>query len=78
MCELHGWPTFTADEFRFKVGNGQPKLIERLIPAEFAGTDASLNRRSPSSARTTVPHKQDRTAPYSGIMEMLDASWMPA
>ena len=37
MCQLHGWPTFTADEFRFKVGNGQPKLIERLMPAEFAG-----------------------------------------
>lgn len=73
MCELHGWPTFTADEFRFKVGNGQPKLIERLIPAEFAG-DGRVFEQALSEFRTYYSaHKQDRTAPYSGIMEMLDA-----
>ena len=73
MCELHGWPTFTADEFRFKVGNGQPKLIERLIPAEFAG-DGRIFEQALSEFRTYYSaHKQDRTAPYSGIMEMLDA-----
>ncbi len=37
VCEMRGWPTFTQDQFRYKVGNGQVKLVERLIPAEFAG-----------------------------------------
>ena len=37
VCAAHGWPTFTPDQYRYKVGNGQPKLIERIIPAEYAG-----------------------------------------
>lgn len=73
MCELHGWPTYTADEFRYKIGNGQPKLIERLIPAEFAG-DGRVFEQALSEFRTYYSaHKQDQTAPYPGIIETLDA-----
>ena len=33
VCWLHGWPTFTIDAYRYKVGNGIFKLIERIVPA---------------------------------------------
>lgn len=36
-CETHGWPTFAVDEYRYKVGNGMLKLVERFMPAEYAG-----------------------------------------
>lgn len=32
-CETHGWPTFAVDEYRYKVGNGMLKLVERFMPA---------------------------------------------
>ena len=30
-CEMHGWPTFAVDEYRYKVGNGMLKLVERVM-----------------------------------------------
>ena len=66
VCEMRGWPTFTQDQFRYKVGNGQVKLVERLIPAEFAGTAAFLSGPSPitaptmpSIAKTTPPRTRE-------------------
>ena len=32
LCAARGWPTHTADRYRYFVGNGIPKLIERLTP----------------------------------------------
>ena len=52
VCEQHGWPTFTVEQFKHMVGNGIPK-------AEF-------------TARYDA-HKEDKTAPYPGIPELLDA-----
>lgn len=72
ICEERGWPTYTQDAFRYKIGNGQLKLIERLIPAEFAG-DAAVFERALADFRTYyAEHKQDHTAPYPGIPAALD------
>lgn len=73
LCSLHGWPTYSADEFRFKVGNGQPKLIERLIPAEFAGDGRVFEQALSEFRAYYAEHNQDRTAPYDGIVNTLDA-----
>ena len=32
VCEQHGWPTFTVEQFKHMVGNGIPKLVERFSP----------------------------------------------
>lgn len=72
MCELHGWPTFSLDEYRYKVGNGQLKLVERLIPAEFAGDGRVFEQALAEYRSYYVTHKRDRTAPYEGIVDMLD------
>lgn len=72
VCGLHGWPTFTTDQYRYKVGNGMSKLVERFMPAEFMG-DALMHARALAEFRTYYDeHKTDRTSPYPGIMEALD------
>ena len=73
MCALHGWPTYPTDRYRYKVGNGQPKLIERLMPAEFVGDGAAFERALAEFRTYYDEHKQDHTAPSPDIPEMLDA-----
>lgn len=72
MCALHGWPTYPVDRYRYKVGNGQPKLIERLMPAEFVGDGAMFSAALAEFRAYYDEHKQDHTAPYPGVVEMLD------
>ncbi len=66
-----GLPVHTTAEIMSYVGNGIPKLVERMVP-------------QPPRREDTVPamelfaayyaaHKQDATAPYPGICNMLDA-----
>ena len=57
VCTQHGWPTFPVETYKHFVGNGIPKLVERFSP-ENARYDA---------------HKEDKTAPYPGILELLAA-----
>ena len=70
VCTQHGWPTFTVEQFKHMVGNGIPKLVERFSPAE-ARTPEQL---AATLAEFTVrydAHKEDKTAPYPGIPELL-------
>lgn len=72
-CTLHGWPEFTTDQYRYKVGNGMLKLVERFMPAEYAG-DARMFELALAEFRAYyAEHKEDHTAPYPGIIPMLDA-----
>ena len=72
VCEMRGWPTFTQDQFRYKVGNGQVKLVERLIPAEGAGDGRVLERALADYRSYYAEHREDHTAPYEGILTLLD------
>lgn len=72
-CELHGWPTFSVDDYRYKVGNGMLKLVERFMPAEYAGDQAIFEQTLAEFRAYYGEHKEDHTAPYPGIPEMLDA-----
>lgn len=71
-CEMHGWPTFAVDEYRYKVGNGMLKLVERFMPPSMRATAVCLSRRLPSLGLIDGEHKEDHTAPYAGTIEMLD------
>lgn len=72
VCEAHGWGTFSVDQYRFKVGNGMLKLIERIIPAEYAGDGRMFECAYQEFLSFYAEHKEDHTAPYPGIIEMLD------
>ena len=70
LCEALSWPTHPVQGYRYLVGNGIPKLIERLAPPE---------QRSPAVLADALArfeadygaHLRDKTAPYPGVPEML-------
>ncbi len=66
-----GYPTRTLDEVRAFVGNGVAKLIHRAVPA---GTAPEEEARCLERFRAHyLVHMRDQTAPYSGILPLLDA-----
>lgn len=62
-CEAHGWPTFAVDEYRYKVGNGMLKLVERFMPAEYAGDSRMFEQTLAEFRAYYGEHKEDHTAP---------------
>jgi phosphoglycolate phosphatase len=71
----HGLPERPADEYRDLVGEGVRRLVERALPADRSDLRelvlADLGTRY-------VEHMLDRTRPYPGVREMLDALTIPA
>lgn len=71
-CKLHGWPTFSLDAYRYKVGNGMLKLVERIMPAEYVGDERMFAQVLVEFRAYYAEHKEDHTAPYPGILDVLD------
>lgn len=62
LCRKYGWPTHERQAYRYFVGNGIPKLVERLAPADQrtpAVLEAALAILSGIMASTcgTPPHR---------------------
>lgn len=72
VCAAHGWPQHTAAEYCYFVGNGIPKLVERFSPADAQSPEQRAATLAEFTARYDA-HKEDKTAPYPGIPELLDA-----
>lgn len=71
----HGLPERPADDYRDLVGEGVLRLVERALPPE------RMDLRGPVLADLGayyVEHMLDRTRPYPGVPEMLDALAIPA
>lgn len=67
---VQDFPTHNEQSFKIFVGNGIPKLVERMLPKghseeQFCETMSIFNEYYSA-------HKNDKTAPYSGIQELLD------
>lgn len=67
--EKMGLPVHTVDEYKYFVGNGIPKLIERMMPAGSA--EADRQRAHELFSEYYGKHEIDRTSPYPGIPELL-------
>lgn len=72
VCAQNGWPTFPTERYKYMVGNGIPKLVERFSPAEARTPERQAAALAQFTARYDA-HKEDKTAPYPGIPELLDA-----
>ena len=70
LCAARGWPTHTADRYRYFVGNGIPKLIERLTP-EACRTPETLADTYRAFDADYDAHMFDKTRPYPGVPELL-------
>lgn len=67
--EQLGFPIHTENEYRYFVGNGIPKLIERICPPN--SSNETLERVHTLFAEYYSQHKSDRTKPYDGMTELL-------
>lgn len=71
VCRQKGWPTFSVEQYKRMVGNGIPKLVERFSPESCRSPEELADTLAQFSARYAA-HKEDKTAPYPGIPELLD------
>lgn len=67
--EEMGLAVHTVDEYKYFVGNGIPKLIERMMPAN--SSEADRQKAHELFSEYYERHETDRTAPYPGIAELL-------
>ncbi len=67
-----GLPTHPLDAYRHFVGNGIPKLIERILPEDKQTEEKMTDVRRRFDERYRI-HCLDATKPYPGIMEVLRA-----
>jgi len=68
----HGFPTHPVDAYRYFVGDGVRKLIERILPAEER-TDAQIEQCKAEFVAYYKIHMEDKTSVYEGITELLKA-----
>ncbi len=70
VLKKHNYPTFSVEEYKYKVGNGMKKLIERALPK----SEKSEEKVEEILAEFMVyysEHKTDNTAPYKDIETLL-------
>lgn len=70
VLEQHGFPTHPVDAYRYFVGDGVRKLIERILPETERSTDCIEQCRQEFVAYYDI-HKEDKTTAYPGIAELL-------
>ena len=72
MLESYGFPTHPVEPYKYFVGNGSRKLIERCLPKEQASDPAFVDEALERYKHIYGQHTQDKTHVYNGIMEMLN------
>ena len=66
----HGYPEHELSAYRYFVGNGIDKLLERALP-ESVRTHENMLKIKEDFVVYYAVHKADFTAPYAGIPELL-------
>ena len=70
VLKKHNYPTFSIEEYKYKVGNGMRKLIERSLP-ENKRNDETIEQILAEFMAYYSEHKMDKTAPYDNIEQLL-------
>ena len=71
MLSQHGYPTHPVDAYRYFVGDGMRKLIERILPAEER-TYAQIEQCKTEFVTYYKIHMEDKTVVYPGMIELLN------
>lgn len=69
VLAAQGFPTHPTEQYKTFVGNGIPKLIQRILPVD--ASDEVFECTLAEFGKYYNAHKNDKTAPYAGIPEML-------
>lgn len=67
--EQLGYPTHDVEKYKYFVGNGIPKLIERMMPE--GSSPEMLEKAGGLFAEYYGMHSEDKTRPYEGIPELV-------
>lgn len=67
---LMGFPPRETEEYKYLVGDGIPKLIERALP-EGEKSEENLRRCLEIFMKRYGEHYCDKTAPYGGVIPLL-------
>lgn len=70
ILEKHGFPVHPSDSYRYFVGNGISKLIERAIPEDSRQPEFIEQLRGEFVAYYSL-HAEEKTTPYEGIVPLL-------
>ncbi|MCR4872833.1 MAG: HAD family hydrolase [Bacteroidales bacterium] len=70
VLEQHGFQTHPVDAYRYFVGDGVRKLIERILPQEER-TEARIEQCRQEFVAYYKVHMEDKTSVYEGITELL-------
>lgn len=68
----HGFSTHPVDAYRYFVGDGVRKLIERILPPEER-TEAQIEQCKTEFVDYYKIHMEDKTSVYEGITDLLKA-----
>ena len=71
MLSSYGFPTHPVEPYKYFVGNGSRKLIERCLPKEQASDPAFVDEALERYKAIYAKHTQDKTRVYDGILDML-------
>lgn len=68
--QKYKYPTHNIEQYKYFVGNGITKLIERALPANIC-TPELVGRLQIDFMEHYAIHSRDNTKPYNGITELL-------
>lgn len=71
VCTQHGWPVHEVEEFKYFVGNGASKLLERVVPDGVELTDQLHQQLLEEFTQRYNAHKEDKTTVYAGMPQAL-------
>lgn len=70
VCRQYGWPEHPVDAYRYFVGNGMAKLLERALPAQ-AQEEPLRQQVMEDFLSYYNDHKADKTRPYAGMAQAI-------
>ena len=71
MLTHYGFPTHPVEPYRYFVGNGSRKLLERCLPADKGADAAFVDEALAYYKECYAQRILNKTQPYDGIMAML-------
>ena len=71
VCEQHGWPAHPVEAYKNFVGNGAPKLLERVAPPDVELTPQLRAKLMEDFTFRYTAHKADKTTVYAGMPQAL-------
>lgn len=71
MLESYGFPTHEVEKYRYFVGNGSKKLMERTLPRDKAASAEFVEEALVKYKAIYKERLLEKTRPYNGVRELL-------